>query len=567
MTRKLDQTYTRLGRGQQFTSRDERDEWIQKELETIRTQIENKNLQLNELETFSANTKSNLREKETEIESRKEKLNKVKSEQMEAHQTLTQLLQQKAKLCKDHKESCIHLQTLRTEAVVEQERSRSLRTRLASFGGLEQILSGWDSIRHVLKELPELGEKYHGMVIQNIKTEKIMHTVIDEIGGNRLFHHIVDTDQVATTLIREINMRKLPGTFSFMPLNRIQPKSQHKFSETPDAFLLLPKLKYPAKVKVIMTYLFGRVLVCRNMTTVVRLARETGFDCVTPDGERGSSRGVLQGGYINKDNSKMATFPEYHSSMEKLTEIRDRIDIAEGEKESWGMKIEEVFGKIEKMKEILSRNEILIIELNDNLQDEKRMALVERVREEEAQMCAMVKELKLLKEGVRELEGEMSGDMASQLNEEERKHCEGMAKEIEEIKKSFKKKVAEKTDLLKKRFLMQGRMQNLSKEMRVTHEDHRKRTEWERAMEVMELELEHMESRLKEETTELSTLMMKIESIESKIMELMQNLDNDENIVRKYEEELEKIKTKKDTGSNLKARLVLAESDLRKKER
>merc|ERR1719511_115542 len=100
----------------------------------------------------------------------------------------------------------------------------------------------------------------------------------------------------------------------------------------------------------------------------------------------------------------------------------------------------------------------------------------------------MKKELKLLKEGVRELDGEMSGDMASQLNEEERKHCEGMAKEIEEIKKSFKKKVAEKTDLLKKRFLIQSRMGNLSKEMRITHEDHRKRRESERAMEVMELE-------------------------------------------------------------------------------
>ena len=67
LTRKLDQTYTRLGRGQQFTSRDERDEWIQKELETIRAQIEKKNLQLNELETFSGNTKLNLREKEAEI--------------------------------------------------------------------------------------------------------------------------------------------------------------------------------------------------------------------------------------------------------------------------------------------------------------------------------------------------------------------------------------------------------------------------------------------------------------------------------------------------------------------
>jgi hypothetical protein len=41
---------------------------------------------------------------------------------------------------------------------------------------------------------------------------------------------------------------------------------------------------------------------------VVRLVRETGFDCITLDGEKGSAKGVLSGGYINKERSKMTHF-------------------------------------------------------------------------------------------------------------------------------------------------------------------------------------------------------------------------------------------------------------------
>lgn len=40
--------------------------------------------------------------------------------------------------------------------------------------------------------------------------------------GNRLFHHIVESDTVGTKILKEMNRQNLPGEVTFMPLNRLQ---------------------------------------------------------------------------------------------------------------------------------------------------------------------------------------------------------------------------------------------------------------------------------------------------------------------------------------------------------
>lgn len=40
--------------------------------------------------------------------------------------------------------------------------------------------------------------------------------------GNRLFHHIVESDTVGTKILKEMNRQSLPGEVTFMPLNRLQ---------------------------------------------------------------------------------------------------------------------------------------------------------------------------------------------------------------------------------------------------------------------------------------------------------------------------------------------------------
>lgn len=106
------------------------------------------------------------------------------------------------------------------------------------------ILNGRDSVRKVLDTFKSRGGReaevvkhYHGPVIENFECEKSIYTAVEVCNlldmnpflynysqvtaGNRLFHHVVDTDKIGTQILKEMNRQKLPGEVNFMPLNRL----------------------------------------------------------------------------------------------------------------------------------------------------------------------------------------------------------------------------------------------------------------------------------------------------------------------------------------------------------
>lgn len=90
------------------------------------------------------------------------------------------------------------------------------------------ILNGRDSVRKVLDTFKARGGKdaeivklYYGPVIENFSCEKAIYTAVEVTAGNRLFHHVIESDKVGTQILKEMNRQKLPGEVTFMPLNRL----------------------------------------------------------------------------------------------------------------------------------------------------------------------------------------------------------------------------------------------------------------------------------------------------------------------------------------------------------
>lgn len=99
--------------------------------------------------------------------------------------------------------------------------------QLRSMAG-KPILNGRDSVRKVLDTFKsrggreaEIARNYYGLVIENFDCEKSIYTAVEVTAGNRLFHHIIDSDKVGTQILKEMNRQKLPGEVTFMPLNRL----------------------------------------------------------------------------------------------------------------------------------------------------------------------------------------------------------------------------------------------------------------------------------------------------------------------------------------------------------
>jgi structural maintenance of chromosome 3 (chondroitin sulfate proteoglycan 6) len=67
----------------------------------------------------------------------------------------------------------------------------------------------------------QFAKSYHGLVIENFECEQSIYTAVEVTAGNRLFHHIVESDRVDTVILKEMNKFKLPGEVTCMPLNRL----------------------------------------------------------------------------------------------------------------------------------------------------------------------------------------------------------------------------------------------------------------------------------------------------------------------------------------------------------
>lgn len=75
-----------------------------------------------------------------------------------------------------------------------------------------------------------------------------------------------------------------------MPLNRLNVR-EIDYPQTEDALPMVTKLQYSERFDKAMRYIFGKTMICRNLEVASVLARTTGLDCVTLDGDQVSSKG------------------------------------------------------------------------------------------------------------------------------------------------------------------------------------------------------------------------------------------------------------------------------------
>lgn len=81
---------------------------------------------------------------------------------------------------------------------------------------------------------------------------------------------------------------------------------------------MVSKLRYDEKYDKAMRFLFGKTLICRNLDVATKLARSTGLDCVTLEGDQVSSKGTLTGGYFNSSRSRLEMQKTRSELMERI---------------------------------------------------------------------------------------------------------------------------------------------------------------------------------------------------------------------------------------------------------
>lgn len=451
---KRKELYAKQGRGSQFTSKSQRDEWIQKELKSLNKQIKDKTEQIDKL---SDDLKKDSKKK-FELE---KKIDELTGEQ-DSHRTsiddqnkgFYELKKRKDKLQTERNDLCRKEMNLQQSLSSLKEELAKADQTLRSMAG-KPILNGRDSVRKVLEmfrdrggQYKQIAESYYGLVIENFECEQSIYTAVEVTAGNRLFHHIVESDRVGTYILKEMNKQKLPGEVTFMPLNRLHVR-HIDYPNTKDAIAMVSKLEYVEKYDTALRYIFGRTLICRNLEVATQLARTTGLDCVTLDGDQVSSKGSLTGGYFNKSRSRLEIqkirsekSEEIREQEEEMRKLRDDLATLEAEINKVVAEMQKTETKNSKAKDVFEKvkTDIRLMKEELNLIDRNHQPKERSLN----QLRSSLEAMQTTKEG---LENELNQELLATLSTKDQLEVDQLNDDIRRLKQDNKKAFAERMRL------------------------------------------------------------------------------------------------------------------------
>ncbi|EPY77700.1 structural maintenance of chromosomes protein 3 [Camelus ferus] len=245
--------YAKQGRGSQFTSKEERDKWIKKELKSLDQAINDKKRQIaaihKDLEDTEANKEKNL-EQYNKLD---QDLNEVKARVEELDRKYYEVKNKKDEL-QSERNYLWREENAEQQALAAKREDLEKKQQLLRAATGKAILNGIDSINKVLDHFRRKGinqhvqNGYHGIVMNNFECEPAFYTCVEVTAGNRLFYHIVDSDEVSTKILMEFNKMNLPGEVTFLPLNKLDVRDtaypetnietqQRKFKASRDSIL------------------------------------------------------------------------------------------------------------------------------------------------------------------------------------------------------------------------------------------------------------------------------------------------------------------------------------------
>ncbi|KAK8741258.1 hypothetical protein OTU49_002582 [Cherax quadricarinatus] len=537
---KRKELYAKQGRGSQFTSKEQRDQWIQKELRSLNKAVKSKQDQIQRLEDEI--------KRDTE---RRAQLYKKVEELSTDTENYRQSIDEHNKVFYEMKKRKDQLQSERNEhwrkennlqqnvSSLKEELSRADQS-LRSMAG-KPILNGRDSVQKVLDtfrdrggHLGEIATQYYGLLIENFECERSIYTAVEVTAGNKLFHHIVESDKIGTQILKEMNKQKLPGEVTFMPLNRLTVKDID-YPQTNDAIPMVSKLTYSQRYHKALKYIFGRTLICRNLEVATHLARSTRLDCVTLDGDQVSSKGSLTGGYFNTSRSRLEI-------QKTRSELRDQITSAETELRTLQdtlrnteQEINKIVSEMQKteIKNSKAKNLFEKVKTDIRLMKEEQSGLERTKQPKErslTQLKANLEAMMATKEG---LESELHQDLMATLSVQDQHEVDQLNDDIrrltQENKEAFTRRMKLEAD--------KNKLENL-----LTNNLNRRKDELMQALQ--EISVEDRKRQLEHSQSEIQRVDARVEEVAVQYKEVEKKVAEHQKKEKSLKSELEKVKAK-----------------------
>ena len=290
-----------------------------------------------------------------------------------------------------------------------------------------------DGVYGTVAELMDINDKYH--------------TAVEVTAGNSLFHYVVDDESTATKVL-EVLQRERSGRITFMPLNQLRPR-QPNLPKASDSIPMIDKLKFDRRYERAFQQVFGKTIICPDLTIASQYARSHGVSAITMDGDRSDKKGALSGGYHDKRQSRLEAVKtatswrqEYEAQKSRSQEIKQSVEQKHQE-------VTIVMGEIRKLEQTKQRQENSYAPLQQQLQSQSSN-LLNRKDELEAKhrtMANIEAHVKILTDQQNALETEISTDFKKALTAEEERQLQTLSTTIQDLRKQLAAATSARSEL------------------------------------------------------------------------------------------------------------------------
>lgn len=324
----IERIRSKQGRSAQYKTKKERDAALTRLVDSINAQLAV--LKANSMQNTEevSEVEQDIERLQTEVQQLRDRLEGRDDDNQDINAAIEQAKDRKDQLIDQRKELWREQSKLEPVIAHTQNELRSAEDLLSRMADR----STWQGIKAVrrIKEQYNLDGVY-GMLGELFEVNERYQLAVEVTAGKSLFHWVVDTDETATRVIEILNKEKA-GRVSFMPLNRLHPKTT-SIPKASDAVHMLSKIEYDETYAKAFEQTFGKTIICPTLTIASQYARSHGVSAITVDGDRADRKGALTGGYHDSSKSRLDAIgrenkwrSEYESHVAKRTEIRSSLE-------------------------------------------------------------------------------------------------------------------------------------------------------------------------------------------------------------------------------------------------
>jgi len=552
--------YAKQGRGNHFTSRDDRDKWISKELKSLNKAIRDKEDQIRRLREDLSSDQTKAANLDVQVEDIAPKIDKHKEIIDQNNKLHYDMKKQKDALQNDRNVLWRQENAMQQQIASVREELSKKEQALRSITG-KAVLNGIDSIQKVLqyfsdqKRYPEVVVGYFGTMIENFECDKTFFTAVEVTAGNRLFHHIVDTDETGSKILTAMNKLRLPGEVTFMPLNRLNPPDTY-YPESNDAIPMISKMTYEDTFAPAIKHVYSKTLICRSLEVATQISRTQGFDCITLDGDQVSRRGALTGGYYDTRKSRLDLQKSKTECQQQLQQQEKDYDDHKAKLQALEAQINQLVSEMQRTETKNNKNKAIY----DKMRADMRLMKEESQRidtsraPKERSLASLESSLDSMKTTAQSLNEELGADLMAQLSAVDQNEVDSLNDQIAQLTTENKKALKERVRLETEKNKLENLLNNnlLKKKDRIQ----RDLEEWSSAdrkqnLDMIQSELDSTSTRITDNNERFKELDTEIDAFSKQQRELQNNLEHWKGQEREHQEkinedakELEKMSSK-----------------------